>query len=300
MPRYKSLNFQESAEMNNQSYLHFFNRLVNLYISRFSLKNAPPSLDRRFIESVLLSDGKILFFRTDSNDLVALPFADNGELGIYGEPVRRRPYSFTSNVQFDVKNFENSVIVYSNLSKVPDILAIRYFAKKLYLIDRAIDVNVASQRTPVLITCDKNTEFSAKQMQAKVEGNQAYIFIDKSSEFADAFKALQTNAPYTADKLNILRENIFSDALSNGGIDNVTAFKRERLITDEVNKSQGGTLASRFSSLEARKQGIEMVNAMFGTNMYYEFNAFQNDEFLQALETLDNSLNYEESEQVNE
>lgn len=285
--------FWQSAEMNNQSYLQHFNRLVNLYISRFSLKDAPDTLNRRFIESVLLSDGKILFFNNEVGDLVALPFTDSGELGIYGDPFRRRPYSNASNVVFSDKDVNNSVIVYSNLSKIPDILSIRYFARKLYMIDRAIDVNVASQRTPVLITCDKNTEFSAKQMQAKVEGNQAYIFVDKSSDFGESFKALQTQSPYNADKLNVLKENVFADALSNGGIDNVTSFKRERLITDEVNKSQGGTLASRFSSLEARNQGIFEVNKMFGTTMKYEFNAFQDEQFVNELENINEQFKKE-------
>lgn len=43
------------------------------------------------------------------------------------------------------------------------------------------------------------------------------------------------------------------------------------MISDEVTRTQGGTIASRFSGLEARKQAADKINAMFGTNImpYY-------------------------------
>lgn len=288
-----NIEFYESAEMNNQSYLHHFNRLVNLYLSRLSLKNAPDTVNKRFIETVLLSDGKILWFKhRDTGDIIALPYADSGQLGLYGEPVRRRPYSMSSSFVFGDYDDSDSVIMYANLSKVPDMTAIQYYARKLYAIDRAIDVNVSAQRTPVLISCDKNTELSAKQLQAKYEGNQPFIFVDTQSDFDATIKALQTGAPYVSDKLYAQKESLMSEALSNAGVDNVTQYKRGNMSVDEVNKTQGGTMASRFSSLEARNDALERINKMFGTNMHYEFNTYQKGEFENELKEIDEQ--YEE------
>lgn len=60
------------------------------------------------------------------------------------------------------------------------------------------------------------------------------------------------------------------------------------MITDEVTRNQGGTVASRYSRLEARRQAVERINDMFGTNIkvsyredYQEINpedVFNNEE----------------------
>ena len=39
------------------------------------------------------------------------------------------------------------------------------------------------------------------------------------------------------------------------------------MITDEVTRNQGGTIASRYSRLESRRQAVEKINAMFRTNI---------------------------------
>ena len=39
------------------------------------------------------------------------------------------------------------------------------------------------------------------------------------------------------------------------------------MITDEVQRNQGGTIASRYSRLESRRQAAEKINDMFGTNI---------------------------------
>ena len=47
------------------------------------------------------------------------------------------------------------------------------------------------------------------------------------------------------------------------GISNTNVTKKERLISDEVLRSQGGTIASRYSRLEMRRQACKAINEMF-------------------------------------
>ena len=54
-------------------------------------------------------------------------------------------------------------------------------------------------------------------------------------------------------------------------ISNVNIVKKERLITDEVIRNQGGTVASRYSRLNSRKQACEQINKMFGLNIDVEY-----------------------------
>ena len=74
-----------------------------------------------------------------------------------------------------------------------------------------------------------------------------------------------------ADKLTELKSQVWNEALTYLGISNVNIQKKERLITDEVARTQGGTIASRYSRLESRRQAAEKINDMFGLDITVDF-----------------------------
>ena len=43
------------------------------------------------------------------------------------------------------------------------------------------------------------------------------------------------------------------------------------MITDEVQRNQGGTVASRYSRLEARREAVDKINRMFGTDISVDY-----------------------------
>ena len=43
------------------------------------------------------------------------------------------------------------------------------------------------------------------------------------------------------------------------------------MITDEVIRNQGGTIASRYSRLEARRQACKQINEMFDLNIWCDY-----------------------------
>ena len=43
------------------------------------------------------------------------------------------------------------------------------------------------------------------------------------------------------------------------------------MITDEVVRNQGGTIASRYSRLESRRRAIKKINKMFGLNITVDY-----------------------------
>ena len=43
------------------------------------------------------------------------------------------------------------------------------------------------------------------------------------------------------------------------------------MITDEVTRNQGGTVASRYSRLESRRQACKQINEMFGLDIWVEY-----------------------------
>lgn len=70
-------------------------------------------------------------------------------------------------------------------------------------------------------------------------------------------------APYVADKLDIHKEKEWNEFLRLIGIANMNFQKKERNIKDEVLASQGGTIASRFSRFQPRKNAVDKINEKF-------------------------------------
>lgn len=43
------------------------------------------------------------------------------------------------------------------------------------------------------------------------------------------------------------------------------------MITDEVTRNLGATIASRYSRLQSRREACEKINAMFGLNIWCNY-----------------------------
>lgn len=262
----KKTNFEESLSMNNATYEQYFNRLMELAISMFEWKNLPSTCDVRYLELALFMNGSAVFFQDDVlEDYVALDVICSGRLDVYGNPVLRRAYSRYNNYQKLLKG-NNSVIIWNNKLRTNSVLDVKMFAKRLYNLDRIIDVNVNAQKTPVLIKCDETQRLTMLNAYKEYDGNSPVIFGDKALN-SNRLDVLSTGAPYVADKIYTLKTQIWNEALTYLGISNINVQKKERLITDEVTRNQGGTIASRYSRLESRREAVRKINDMFGLNV---------------------------------
>lgn len=257
--------FDDSATLNNLTYTQYLNRLTELAISMFEWKNLPPSVDVRYLELHLFETGCMVYFDDDVLGNLCLDCIVSGRLGVYGDPVLRRAYSRYNNYQKLMKE-SNSVIIWNNYLHTNSILDVKMFAKRLYNIDRIIDINANAQKTPVLVQGTEKQRMTLINLYKEYDGNAPFIFGDKNLDL-NALKVLQTGAPYVCDKLYQLKTQIWNEALTYLGISNINIQKKERLITDEVTRNQGGTIASRYSRLESRRQAVNKINAMFGTNI---------------------------------
>lgn len=274
--------FEESATNNNLTYWQYFNRLLELSVSMFEWKNLPDSIDRRFLELTLFSDGKALFF--EDKDLIvnasdsgylALQCTATAPFNVYRIPMRRRAYS-VNGYQRELTD-KDSVIIWNNYLHKNSYLDVLQFAKRLYNLDRIIDVNANAQKTPVLITCTEQQKLTMKNIYMQMDGNAPVIFGDKNLDL-NTIKALKTDAPYVCDKLYQLKTQIWNEALTYLGISNTNVTKKERMISDEVIRNMGGVIASRYSRLESRREAAEQINRMFGLNIEVNYR----DDFREA------------------
>ena len=274
MGRKRDTQFVESAYMNNRTYMQYYNRLTELALSMFEWQNLPKSVDQRFLEMCLYSDGMCVFFEDEVLGYLGLRCMIGGKLNVYQIPTDRRAYA-TNGYQKELDG-TNSVIIFNNYLHTNSMLDVEMFSKRLYNLDRAIDVNANAQKTPVLIQCDESQRLTMKNLYKQYEGNEPFIFGSKGLD-ANGLKVLQTGAPYVADKLYELKTQVWNEALTYLGISNINVVKKERMITDEVSRNQGGTVASRYSRLESRRQACNQINEMFGLNVWVDYREdFQN------------------------
>lgn len=257
--------FGESATVNNLTYMQYLNRLTELSVSMFEWKNLPPTVDARYLELHLFESGSMVYFNDEVIGNLCLDCLPSGRLDVYGNPVLRRAYSGYNNYQKMLKE-SNSVIIWNNYLHTNSVLEVKMFAKRLYNLDRIIDVNANAQKTPVLIQGTEQQRLTLKNLYKEFDGNSPFIFGDKNLDL-NSLKCLQTGAPYVCDKLYNLKQMYWNEALTYLGINNTGAQKRERMLSIESSQAQGGTISSRYSRLQSRREAVEKINAMFGTNI---------------------------------
>lgn len=268
-------NFVDSAALNNATYSFYYNRLKELAISVFDWQNLPDSVDARYLELELFEKGTAIFFEDkdlflfgEQSTYLCLQCLNNGSFDVYRNPINRR--AIGNNGYNKELNADDSVIIYNNLLRTNSSEVIKQYAYRLYQTQRAIDVNINAQKTPIIIQCDESQRLTLKNLYMKYDGNEPFIFGDRGLD-VNGIKVLSTGAPMVAPELDRQRVTIWNDALTYLGITNVNIQKRERLLNDEVARNMGGTMSSRYSRLQARQQACEQINRMFGLNIWVEY-----------------------------
>lgn len=263
--------FIDSAVSNKSAYYTYYTQLLEIAISRFKWINLPDTVDARFLEVILNTKGFALFFKDEDIGYLGMNTTIGGRLSNYNIPINRQ--AFASNGYRANRTIKDSVIVWNNLIHTNGQTKLLEFAKDLYNLECIIRTNANAQKTPLMILCDERTRLTMENLYQKYQGNAPFIF--GSSRNTDlsvtSIQAMNTQAPYLADKLYQLKTNIWNEALTFLGIPNVSVSKKERMVTDEVNRMQGGVFASRYSATEARKQACNEINKMFGLNIDVEF-----------------------------
>lgn len=265
----KRTDFDESAIMNNTNYNIYLDRLFELAISVFDWQNLPDTVDVRFLEYVLNMDGKAVFFKDEEMGYLTLQCAYAGGFDVYREPLKVRAYA-VNGYNRTMDNKTECILMWNNKLRKSTYPVLMNFAIQLWDLDRTCYVNLRAQKTPVLVIAPEHDRLTMKNLYKEIDGNAPVIYGDKNLDFEN-IKAINTGAPFVADKVFEQKTKIWNEALTYLGISNINSVKKERLITDEVTRNLGGTITSRYSRLEMRQKACEEINKLFGTDIWVEF-----------------------------
>lgn len=266
------------------TYSTWFNRLYNMAISRFEWLNLPDTCNEKFIEQVLFFNGFMVGYKdTALNSYLIMPCTNNSVLDIFGYPAKVNAYGYNGYIAQNLTPYTitlgtettnaDAALLYANYSRCPDLPAVLYFARKLTKIDRTIDVNINVQKTPYIISCGENQRLTIANMFKQVDNFEPAIMTTKfyGLNGEKPINVMDLKPPFVADKMQVLKRQVYQEALTYLGIEANTSEKAERQVTEELTANMGETESMRQSPLASRKQFCKEFNKIYGTNIDVKF-----------------------------
>lgn len=219
--------FIESAALNRATFNDYMFRFKKLATSIFEWTGLPESCDARWLELCLFYFGQAAFLYDKDLGFINTKAIPNDKLNIYGIPTKINCYSYEYQKMCDlytglkkykkedVEDDSECILIMNNYDRVATEPTLNLFCRRLYEVERTIDVNIKSQKFPLFIVCDEKQRLTMKNLYMKYEGNEPVIFGDKNL-FSDGSKveAIKTDAPYIADKLQEYKMQIWNEMLT--------------------------------------------------------------------------------------
>lgn len=266
--------FLDSMELNNATYTDYLARFRRVALSMFEWVNLPNSMNARALELALYYNGKAALLKDKKYGFINTKCAGTGYVNIYGLPTELHCYSY----DFDSKRtlytglipessnneYDECILVQNNWEMLPTVSSMELFAYRLYEAQRTCDINISAQKTPVLLIADETQRLFLENLYQQYNGNQPFIFGDKDQLGEKTLKAISTLAPYVADKITDYKKEIWNEALTFLGINNIMLEKKERLVSDEANSNNELINLNLQSFLAPRQQACREFNEKYG------------------------------------
>ena len=272
--------FKDALEINNATYIDYLNRFKRIALSMFEWVNLPKSMDARYIELCLFYNGQCAFLKDPKYGFINTKAAANGYVNIYGLPTKINCFSYSyqsvrslytgldpniSEKQFENQKNNECILVMNNEDRLPTAGSLELFAWRLYNADRTCDVNIQAQKTPVMIVMDEKQRLTMMQLYNQYNGNMPFIFGDKNLlNDGNKIEAIQTLAPYIVDKITDYKKEIWNEALTFLGINNIARDKKERLTENESNENNELVNLNLQAMLIPRIRACKQFNEKFG------------------------------------
>lgn len=275
-----NLQFIDSALANDATYYDYLHRMKKIAVSMFEWVNLPESMDARFLEECLYYFGEAALLYDEKYGFINTKCCSNGDLNIYGLPTKLNCYAYSNVFNTDrtlytglksdteEKDTKQCVLVLNSLDRYSSIrplsTTIEGFAYRLYEAQRTCDINIKSQRFPVLLLGTDKQKLMLENLYNQYNGNQPVIYGDKDQISNDMFKVIDTKSPYVVDKITEYKKEIWNEFLSYIGVNNVEVNKKERLISGEASSNNEYINYNLESYLEPRKHACKQFNDLFG------------------------------------
>ncbi len=270
--------FVDSAIINNMTFQDYYDRFRKIALSIFEWVNLPDSMNSMYLEKCLFYDGQATLLKDKNYGFINTRCCSNGYVNIYGLPTKLNCYSYEyqstrklytglqgkSEKMKEYLEDSECILVQNTWERIPTCTTLELFAYRLYEAEQSAFTNIKAQKTPVLVLVDETQRLMMENLYNKYDGNQPFIFGDKNQLNAETLKAIKTDAPFVADKIMEYKKEIWNEALTFLGVNNILVDKKERLITDEANSNNELINLNLQSYLAPRQEACRQFNEKFG------------------------------------
>ena len=252
----------------------YFRQLCGKCMSRFTWEGLPNGIDPRFIEKTILENGFSLFYFDTLLELfMSMPATETGVWDIQDNPTGFR---VTRNGVYsrDVRAAD-SVVIWGNQTRVPDMDVIRVYASRLAQVDRTIEIDLLNERNPMIVACNTDQRHTISNVISKIYDGEPVVWgtenlaMDNLANTIGVFPLNQNAGAGAVSSIKHMesKAKIWGEALTMLGIMNVNSEKRERMVVEEAAANSGQVLASRESFMKPRELACEQINEKFGLDI---------------------------------
>lgn len=250
----------------------------DLFATSFKYKQTPESvqssmLDLKNLETWLWYQPAICFFEDDVLGPQVLPVSSRANFTVAFFPKEWGVYGANGYKKKGL-NEKNSVLMFNDNTRVPPLLYVYRYVRRIVQLEKTADMNVDFQKTPYIAEIDEEQEKSIKKLFGKIDDFSKLIITRKRQKggILEGLKVSPTKVNFEADKFLSLADKYEAKILSYLGINNVAIEKAERLITSEADSNNEKIYAQYTARYNCRAEAIEKANKMFGLNMRVEPN----------------------------
>lgn len=247
--------------INNRTYDNYYDRLKLIATSLFTWEGLDEiGGNSRFLEQSLFELGKACFIKDEKLGYMTLKANPANYLNNYNLPTEIEAYSINYH---KIYKLDEIVYIMNNEMQMPTSSTIELMAYRLYEAQRTIDVNISSQKTPILLEGDTKSILALKNAYMQYSGNMPVLFSKKDFDIGNKVNCVKTDAPFIVDKLELHKHEIMNECLTFLGINNANTDKKERLITDEVNSNNNMIAYCLNTFYKTRKKACDEINKKF-------------------------------------
>lgn len=250
-------------------YNYRVNQLLEYMMKLFTYRNLPRSIPDHEIDLYLYLYGHCGIVKNSDGDLIAVvpQISDPTD---YFDVFRK--YTWATPLHSGQVYIDKSGTIIDNTklhnSSYP---LIHTTAAKLAHIDTTMICTLVNARDTVAIKAisQKFAHDAENYQRQKYNGNPSFI-VDRGFSTID-FEDCKTDRSFNVRELADTQQVILSEFYENIGI-NKTVEKRERLITAEADSNTELLKLNIQNMFDCRKEGIDRVNKLYGTNISVECN----------------------------
>lgn len=264
-------------------YTTMYDTLTRCVLRTFVIDGVPEEINYNFLMLQLLLGGRICFFRRKGDILTALNANSASEPDLYYLPRKVLVVSPYLTGEYILTPGEDCEVVYcTSLDQyrymdytISGIKPLLMYTADL-LADTIVSISVALKNirlTNVLAADDQNVVDSIRAAVQKMYNGEPYVVVQSTLvSTLQSFPVRQNVQTNELLQLIELYQYIWARFYEQVGIKTHDNMKKERMITAEVDEGADMALFNIDDLRQSITEGLQRVNAMFGTDMQLRVN----------------------------